>query len=306
MIARITPTTRAHTAPLSRANPASRITIPRIRWIQPQLEVLSLRKYPSPSWPPVVQTVFLMIAERPAIACQNPSMTIKKAAKYVHPTAQPLRFSAMDPPPCREPPSSPGRRDPGTRSVWGDGATPLDVSLLPQLSHRDGAPDRWQVEGDEAVHDRGGDRRRFGDARRHEPVRDRRLHHADPPGDREDPGEQARERVHEDQIREREVHAERAEAGPQDHREDHLRDEVAAEQLGDLRRRADDAERLPRLGDPGCDEPADPRDEDGDRDEDHDEDHDPDHELAADVDREAAGLDREGRQTGDPDRHHQE
>src|SRR5262245_19778888 len=172
MIARITPTTRAHTAPLSRANPASRITIPRIRWIQPQLEVLSLRKYPSPSWPPVVQTVFLMIAERPAIACQNPSMTIRKAAKYVHPTAQPLRFSAMGSPPCRETPSSPGRRDRGTRSVWGDGATPLDVSLLPQLSHRHGAPDRGEIERDEAVEDRGGEGGRLGDPRGHQAVCD--------------------------------------------------------------------------------------------------------------------------------------
>jgi hypothetical protein len=58
----------------------------------------------------------LRIADKPAIECQKPSKIIMKAAKYVHPTAHPLRFSDMRFPSFSvrpHPPPTGAMREPG-------------------------------------------------------------------------------------------------------------------------------------------------------------------------------------------------
>jgi hypothetical protein len=63
-----------------------------------------------------------------------------------------------------------------------------------------GAPDRGKVERHEPEGERGGQRRRVRDAQRDQPGGVAGLGHPDAAGHRHEPGEEADERVDEDQV----------------------------------------------------------------------------------------------------------
>src|SRR6266511_4167378 len=87
--ASVIPITRPQVRPASTAQPANTTTIPRIRWIHPQVDALNWKRYSRVAR----KKLLLTIAISPSRAWNTPAMIIMKPANKMKPTAQPLGSS---------------------------------------------------------------------------------------------------------------------------------------------------------------------------------------------------------------------
>jgi hypothetical protein len=85
------PTPRAQGCPVNTKKPATAITIPTSRWIQPQVVTSNSNTYSRP----ITKKLFSIRAAIPVTMPNRPAMTITTPAKSVRPIAQPLTCSSV-------------------------------------------------------------------------------------------------------------------------------------------------------------------------------------------------------------------
>ena len=104
MIATLTPTTRAHTAPWNRKYPATTSTPPASRWIQPQVVTLNEKSHFWPTMPDRHQVALprhVLFLERchrvRAVGCRRPSRVCLRRSldPYVGSLRAPIRDTRM-------------------------------------------------------------------------------------------------------------------------------------------------------------------------------------------------------------------